>query len=258
MQPTKPFHRKPAGKRHLTKGLYRWHRRIGVSAALFLLWLVISGLLLNHTEHLDLDKRKLHSAALAHWYHLDTNSPQVYYPLGSHWVAETQEAILLDGAPLASASTHAKLIGTAQIPPLFAVATDKELLLLSEQGQLIDRLAADTLPISPITQIGQACGGITLTNGQKQFVTLDGLDWQDCTEQLTATPVKQLNATQLDQLVPGVSLEKIILDLHTGHFFGTLGVWFVDMIALCLSLLALSGLWLFVKMGKKNHRNHNT
>lgn len=34
--------------------LLRWHRRLGLFAAVFLIWLAVSGILLNHTASLNL------------------------------------------------------------------------------------------------------------------------------------------------------------------------------------------------------------
>jgi len=43
----------------------------------------------------------------------------------------------------------------------------------------------------------------------------------------------------------GLSWERVMLDLHSGRLFGTAGVWVVDVAAVLLLFLALSGfvLW---------------
>ena len=38
------------------RSMYQWHRYIGVSVALFMLILAVTGIMLNHTSRLELDK----------------------------------------------------------------------------------------------------------------------------------------------------------------------------------------------------------
>jgi uncharacterized iron-regulated membrane protein len=42
-------------------------------------------------------------------------------------------------------------------------------------------------------------------------------------------------------------VERVILDLHSGRFFGKLGPWLFDIAALLLILLSLSGAWIWLK-----------
>jgi len=39
----------------------------------------------------------------------------------------------------------------------------------------------------------------------------------------------------------------VILDLHSGRFFGQLGPWVFDAAAVLLILLSLSGTWIWLK-----------
>jgi len=42
-------------------------------------------------------------------------------------------------------------------------------------------------------------------------------------------------------------VERVLLDLHSGRFFGRFGPWIFDTIAVLLILLALSGTWIWLK-----------
>ena len=44
---------------------------------------------------------------------------------------------------------------------------------------------------------------------------------------------------------PGITVERIVQDVHSGRLLGGLGVFFMDLAALALIFLALSGLYLF-------------
>ena len=54
----------------------------------------------------------------------------------------------------------------------------------------------------------------------------------------------------------GPSLERLLLDLHSGRFFGPVGVLIYDLIALALGFLAISGLVLWAR-GRGNGKYKN-
>lgn len=43
-----------------------------------------------------------------------------------------------------------------------------------------------------------------------------------------------------------ISLETLILDLHSGRFFCNAGVLFVDIVGLLMCILAITGLWAWI------------
>ncbi|MFT5351416.1 MAG: hypothetical protein ACI9MF_002239 [Gammaproteobacteria bacterium] len=45
----------------------------------------------------------------------------------------------------------------------------------------------------------------------------------------------------------GLSLERILLDLHSGRLLGNAGVFIVDLAALFFVFLALSGSWMWLR-----------
>ena len=45
----------------------------------------------------------------------------------------------------------------------------------------------------------------------------------------------------------GVSLEQFFLDLHNGNIIKGFGKWLLDIIAIFLLLLSISGIWIWLK-----------
>ena len=45
----------------------------------------------------------------------------------------------------------------------------------------------------------------------------------------------------------GVSLEQFFLDLHNGNIIKNFGKWFLDLIAIFLLLLSISGIWIWLR-----------
>jgi hypothetical protein len=250
-------HLRKKTNRQLPRLFYRWHRRIGASAALFLVWIVISGWLLNHSDSLMLAQNDIHSPALAHWYNLNYQKPTQGFTHNQHWLINSDETLLLDAKKINAPFAHA--IGLAVNETLIAIANPHEILLLDEQLAIIDKLNDSSLPIKNIVKIGSGCKGIVISDNQQNFSTSDGLDWQTCNEPIVWSQTAALNAHQIaqaePQIVPAISVEKVIVDLHTGRFFGRYGAYVVDAVGLCLLLLALSGLWLFFRMGNKTNRH---
>jgi hypothetical protein len=133
-------------------------------------------------------------------------------------------------------------------------------MLFSHEGTLVDTLSAMDLPIPHISKIGAGCGGIAIQDQAEILTSSDGIDWQPCTENIFWSAPQSISKAQLDVvkslLAPTISAEKLIVDLHTGRFFGRFGPYVVDIIGGCLLLLALSGLWLFFRISNNNqHRN---
>ena len=51
-----------------------------------------------------------------------------------------------------------------------------------------------------------------------------------------------------------LSLQRLLLDMHSGRFFGSKGVWVYDLLALLVFLLAGSGLVLWIRTGAVKNR----
>jgi hypothetical protein len=48
-----------------------------------------------------------------------------------------------------------------------------------------------------------------------------------------------------------ISWQRLLLDLHSGRWFGAYGVWLVDLAAVILLFLALSGCWIWFSKTRK-------
>jgi hypothetical protein len=225
--------------------LHRWHRRIGVMASLFVIWMVISGWLLNHTATLDLAHRTITARAIVTHYGLRGDIPQRAFSAQQHWLV-ADELALLDGKKIDAYIAHP--LGMVASNHMLFVATATQLILLSEDGALVDNIAP---PLANIEKIGSGCAGVVIVAAQQQLATQDGTAWSPCSGAVTWSRTAVLTAEQKTAVTalftPGISLERLLLDLHSGRFFGALGPYFVDAIGLTLVLLTSSGLWLFAR-----------
>lgn len=237
---------------NLNTHMPRWHRFLGISGALFALLLAGTGILLNHTSDLKLDNRYVQSDWFLKQYGLHVPEP-LSYPVGSHWISQLGQRLYLDKKEIASDTSP--LTGALTYVGMTVITTENSLWLLDETGALIEQLKShDSLPGNPIDL------GITKKN-ELALKTSDG--WYTTNEALypwrpmSGSPIESATTGSLPSalqqtlkhsyLGKGLSQERLLLDLHTGRIFGPLGVYLVDLMALILCGLAITGLTTWFK-----------
>lgn len=233
---------------HRLRTLRRWHRRIGVTAALFVLLLALSGVVLNHPGIGGLDKRKVHSALLARWYGFELQAPRSVYAAGGHRLAWGNGCWLLDGRRIAEDAPAP--VGMVQFDGHLYVATPDGLFEYGPDYALVEKMSAAALPTLPVQALGTSAERLVLRGPHASFATSDGLRWQPAAAAhaawSTPQPIPAAAGAELaERLVPGISLQRLLADVHSGRILGTRGPWIVDALALSLAVLALTGVWLF-------------
>lgn len=233
-----------------------WHARIGVLAALFFLMLSITGLALNHTGLLKLDKREINSPWLMQWYGLKPSVPTNGYLFKDGYLAASDERWVMDGKVLSEAGSS--LVGAVSWGNMRAIAS-KNALYLYADGQLVEKLEGAALPAERIEKLGMINSSLVVKTTQGNFGTEDGLEWQP----VTADDVHWLEAQVLpgslrgslkEAFLPSLPLERIVLDIHSGRFFGHYGPMAMDFAAIVLMLLSLSGFWIYLRSAKKKSK----
>jgi hypothetical protein len=233
---------------HRLRTLRRWHRRIGVTAALFVLLLALSGVVLNHPGIGGLDKRKVHSPLLARWYGFELQAPRSVYAAGGHRLAWGNGCWLLDGRRVAEDAPAP--VGMVQFDGHVYVATADGLFEFGPDYALIEKMSAAALPTLPIQAVGTNGERLVLRGVQASFATSDGLRWQPAgaahAAWSTPQPITAAAGVELaGHLVPGISLQRLLADMHSGRILGARGPLIVDALALGLAFLAFTGIWLF-------------
>lgn len=230
-----------------------WHARIGVLAALFFLILSLTGLALNHTGLLRLDKREINSQWLMQWYGLKSSIPASGYLFNDGYLAASDERWVMDGRALAAAD--ASLVGATSWGAMRAIAS-KHALYLYADGQLVEKIEGAALPAESIEKLGVIESSLVLKTAQGNFGTMDGLEWQPVTSdnirwlEAQALP-SSLQGSLKEAFLPSLPLERIVLDIHSGRFFGQYGPIAMDFAAIVLTLLSLSGFWIYLRSARK-------
>ena len=216
--------------------LARWHRRLAFVVVAWLVWLAATGFVINHAPGWGLDRKPLSAGLQRLVYGIDA---------GAQPFCETAPATG-DGCVDVFAALE-----WAQGPLLLSPHT---LYLLDRNGALLEQLPVAEAGLTTLEagmNMGaeiylRGGGGVVETGpdlfafrtlGPAEAAALQGEPWQ------MASPAAEK-----------VSWERFLLDLHAARFLGPLAVWFNDLAAGLILLLAVTGAWLGRVKRKANAR----
>ncbi len=241
-------------QRNKLKSLYVWHRYMGLSAALFVLWLSLSGVLLNHAAELKLASRHLSSSLLLDWYGVQVPSGGISFRAGDHWLSRLGERVYIDDRRLPG--EYHSLLGAVELEDMLIAGVDGAILLLTMEGEIIERLStAQGLPAG-LLALGVDQAGLlwVKTRGGRYQADRNLLTWRDHTD---ATGVAWVQAQDSPETLQArlrteyrhdvLSWQRLLQDAHSGRLLGPWGPWLMDAMALLFVLLALSGVTLWLR-----------
>lgn len=216
----------------------RWHRRLGIVSALFVLVLSATGFLLNRSHELGLDRAPLESPLLRRLYGLAPASASegVVHVLPSGELRARGGQLRLAGRDI-GACPH--LVGVVEQSDQVLAVCSNRLWLLTPTGEVIDQ--ADSVRGVPegLSAVGQGQGQVLLRHGEESLaVDLGDLSIKPA----VAPPAVAWSGVAADAPPDEVNWERVLLDLHSGRLFGPWGVRLVDAMALLFAVLAVSGL----------------
>lgn len=225
-------------KRRLRFFLHRWHRRLGLVAALIVILVSGTGVLLNHTGELALAKHYPQQAIWLWPYPLQQNRGYVLH-----------DAVLYSSGEQAYLNQQAldgctpPLLGVVEKAADLWVLCSAQLLFL-QQTKLVENIDSSLLAPS-LTAIALVENEVFLSS-DGQWLRLDE-------NSLSLMPTQVIPGRVLEtEILPAayqqnrvISWQKVLQDLHSGRFFGHWGIYVVDGAALILVLLALSGFWIW-------------
>ena len=235
--------------------LLRWHRRAGLVAAALVVVLALSGVALNHTTELGLDRQAITAPWLLEWLGAESKAEMHGYMLGQHQLTVLEDRVFFDGGMIAQ--TLDGIVGAVETTNAIAVAGRTEILLLAGNGDLIERITALPTPIAGIgvTQDGR----VAVALAPDLVFTADEslLEWRQVRDSRIDWATTSLIPAAIREQVlqahrgAGISAERILLDVHSGRILGRYGPWLMDGAAILLLMLAATGIigWLRGRRG---------
>lgn len=242
---------KPASNKAIAlRTLARWHRSLGLAGALFVLLLAVTGILINHSASITLEKRYIDSPWFLDVYGIEPPVVNESFRVHDRWISRVDKQIYLDDRPIAF--TEDSILGALQQDQTIVLATSKRLLLLDFQGNLWDSLGREHGVPTPLSRLGSSGGSVAVQAGDVRYhVDLNSLRWTKQAKQsvhwsqaeaLPSAVQTQIGAQARRRML---SLDRVVRDLHSGRILGSWGVWLMDVIAFVFLLLTASGIWVW-------------
>ncbi|MEP5567227.1 MAG: PepSY domain-containing protein [Halioglobus sp.] len=243
--------------------LLRWHRRLGVAVSLLLIWLALSGIALNHSADWGLDQ--IAGPELLQSVYSGDTIEFTSYRAGDVWVSHNGGSTLyVQGKELGYCSQP--FVGAVEFDGELVAACGDQLLLMTPAAELIESIdIAYDLETMP-TSIGISEAGIWLRGEEGIYLAdLSSLIFDSAphAKESIAWASPGLHGKEIQVLLEqasfgsGVSLTQMLLDLHSGRFFGKMGTLGMDVVAIVLILLATSGVWVWSTKPGRFRRKKN-
>ena len=233
----------------LLRWLRRWHARIGFTAAVFFLLLAVTGVIANHGAALGLDAKRVHSVWLDRWYGLTVEPVREVFRSRSHELVAANGRWLLDARP--AGDELPQPVGLVELGDLLVVACPRSLYVLRADGRLVDRVEGGALPAARVESVGSDGAELVVRTPEGTYASADVVSWRPALPRRVSWSVaEELSGADRERycraLAPGIPLQRLLLDLHSGRIAGRWGPLAVDLVALFLIILAASGAWLYV------------
>lgn len=241
----------------LLHSVYTWHRWLGLSVLLWALTWAVTGLLIEASPTLGLDRKTVSANWLMKRYGIAEPQAIQQWQAGPHLIAEWDQGISLNGewldTSLESQMSKTALQGVVLHNDMLILATTQQVALFSTNGEAIDQFPA---PVE-VQQLGTRNGTVVLKSGDQNYQSEDDLiEWLPTSMQAswsTAQPI-ELKQSSIDKpkALHDISYERVVLDIHSGTLFGPVGRWLSRLAAVVMIFLGLTGFYTwFTRFARK-------
>ncbi len=223
-----------------TKSVNRWHRTTGVTVAAVLIYLLATGVPLQFSDQLDLAASHVAQEALLDWYGLEAPRGVVV----SGGLSYLDGMLFDDGVYIGPIQ---RLVGAVQTEAVSLAADAQAVWLVALNGERLNEATV----IGNIERIGMTSSGAVLEAGGTYLEPdADYANWSPVPEApgnvrwSVVEPASEHREAETRGLFLRRMLtwERVLQDLHSGRFFGVVGIVVVDLATLLLLILAATGL----------------
>lgn len=216
------------------KTIARWHRRLAIFIAIWLVVLAVSGLLINHAHDLGLDRSPLPGPLQQLVYGIEKRDDDLCAAISN----ETMDCT----------GVFARL----QLPGGLLLLSPDSLLLLDQSGQLLEKLITGNLGLGTLQAGFREGSRIYLRDARKTVMTDTDLMDAVVLDQQAVDDLDQADWQTQGPAMESIHWERLFLDLHAARFLGPYAKWFNDLMALLILSLAISGVRLYRLKRKAN------
>lgn len=217
-----------------------WRFALAALSAFFVLLLLGTGILLNHSRELGLEKMPLQISWLRSRYETTVLMPNeaegLVHRLPAGDLQVRAGELRLNGERLGACP---RLIGVVEQAGQILVVCSGRLLLLTPDGELIRQ--ADNLRDIPegLSAVARDQGRVLLQGHESSFA----VDLQDLSVSQVA-PLPEADDTPMRPAGDAApNWREVVRDLHSGRLLGDWGVWLMEAMAVLFAMLAIPALW---------------
>jgi len=257
------LHRNHNGKIRRLAGTRWLHRWLGISAAVFVLLLSVTGIALNHSDDWRLDRRYVAWGWLLDAYGISVPEAAKSFAVGDRRVTLIGNHLYFDDRELVTGEDW--LAGFAMHGDVAVIGLRHAILLVNAAGELIERL--DTTAVLPggIQRIGQFGDRAVISGAEGEFIADDSLTVfetlqpDDTARWSGVSPVPESLRALLDTQYRGrgLTVERLLTDLHSGRIVPAIGVRFMDLVGVFLVVLSATGILLWARGSRNGKRKNN-
>ncbi|MFT5465155.1 MAG: hypothetical protein ACI8UO_000242 [Verrucomicrobiales bacterium] len=253
MSAPEPRRRRSKARRVVT-AIHKW---LGLGSALIIVIISVTGILLNHSNSLNLDQSETDSRWMLDWYGLSPEGEPRGFQVGDHWLVELDEEFFFDAEPSGS---EGRLIGAGMLNGEFIAVFESTALIFDETGQLVEKLDSFAPEQHSILRAGIAENELAVEtkHGNWQlpgFLAIEQVEDREVEwfepDKLPKTVREQVESAFSGD---GLPVSRVVLDLHSGRLFGSIGVVIYDLAAIAFLVLAGTGVWLGLRKRRNQRR----
>lgn len=224
-------------------------------AAVVVLLLAVTGVMLNHVDDLAWMKGNVTSSWLLDWYGVAPSEEIVHFEVGRHSAAGLEGGLYLDGRLVDSSPDP--LVGAVPVQRYVAFAMPDRIVIYDPVGgggdappPVVDQMDSASLPGVVVRVGATADRRIALQSASQRFVsTPDLLGWEplDAGAEVSWSAPSEASEAQRDAILRGyrgngLPRTRVVADLHAGRLFGRFGPLAMDLSAVALLVLVVTGL----------------
>jgi len=234
------------------KSINQLHKFTGIAVCVFLIHLSITGIFLNHTEDLGLDEKYTASPMILALYNISMPSQEESFLVDNLFISRFGDQIFMDNQPVFKSENP--IMGATLSNQILFIAFPNEIVLLTQEGELIEKLTTAIGVPANIQKLGALNSLLLLKASNQVWESNDeGQEWRvsdsNFNEWSNEAVMPDEKTQQIESYFLGkvVTLEQFFLDLHNGNIIKGFGKWLLDIIAIFLLLISISGVWIWLR-----------
>jgi hypothetical protein len=240
---------------HIYKWVRKLHYRAGILISIFFIIIALTGIAINHSNHLSLDKSPIPELLADRLYNQKNSINGQGFDTELGWLSLTGYSLYLNDRALHQCSPP--LIGALALNSVIYAVCHNELWILTDAGEEVEHLNVTTTSIHSLGHVDNTL--YALSEGDQVHRYDDELgEWvlDNPSNEIhfakpQSLPIPIVGAIKKIHVGHTITWERLLLDLHSGRVASHWGIWLVDFVALALLFSSLSGLWMWRRLKHK-------